>query len=153
MKNSILKYDSISGGTFISQDYTSKKIHNILTLKELSNSKWIEYVELYDNQTIEQISFVLYDTADYWDMLVTINNSDPLFGMSYEFDILDQISDNRVNKYLDSYSGSYKQDTFDRLKAVILSQEVEKNEDKRQLKIIKPEKLYDFLNLVKGLEL
>jgi len=153
MKNTILKYDKIDGGSFISEDYTSKDMKKILELPELSNTEWIEYIELYDNQTIEQISFLLYDSADYWDILVIINDMDPLFDMSYEFDILEQLSENKVQKYLADYSGFYKVDTYDRLKELVLAKEVEQNEINRQIKIIKPEKLYDFINLVKSVKL
>jgi len=153
MKNTILKYDTIGSGSFVSQDYTSKQIHNILSLQELSNTDWIEYIELYDNQTVEQISFLEYGTADFWDLLVVINNIDPLFDMSYEFDILEQITNNKVNKYLANYSGVYKQDTFDRLNKLILDEEIAKNEEHRLFKIIKKEKMFDFLNLVKGVKL
>lgn len=153
MKNTILKYDKIAGGNFLAENYTSKKMKNILAMPELSNSDWIEYIELYDNQTIEQISFILYDSADFWDILVVINDIDPLFDMSYEFDILEQLSENKVQKYLADYSGFYKTDTYDRLKELVLQRQIDQNEINRQIKIIKPEKLYDFINLVKDIEL
>jgi predicted PhzF superfamily epimerase YddE/YHI9 len=153
MKNTVLKYDKIGSLSFISEDYTSKKMSNIRELPELSNADWVEYIELYDNQTIEQISYILYDSANYWDLLIVINNIDPLFDMSYEFDILEQISENKVQKYLADYSGAYKNDTYERLKALTLTKEVDKNEVNRQLKIIKPEKLYDFISLLKEVEL
>jgi hypothetical protein len=153
MKNTVLIYDKISGSNFTSEDYTSKRISNIRNMKELNDSAWIEYIELYDNQTIEQISFILYDTPDYWDLLLVINDKDPLFDMSYDFDILEQISEDKVQKYLDGYSGVYKNDTYERLKEITLKEDQDANEMKRQLKIIKPDRLYDFMNLLKDVKL
>jgi hypothetical protein len=153
MKNTVLKYDKIGSLSFISEDYTSKKISNIRNLPELSDADWVEYVELYDNQTIEQISYILYDDVNFWDMLVVINNIDPLFDMAYEFDILEQIAETKVQKYLEGYSGVYKNDTYERLKALTLAKETENNEINRQIKIIKPEKLYDFISILKEVEL
>jgi len=153
MKNTVLKYDKISSLSFISEDYTSKKMDKIRELKELSDADWVEYIELFDNQTIEQISFILYGSANYWDLLIVINGIDPLFDMSYDFDILEKIAENKVQKYLDNYAGAYKSDTYDRLKSLTLNKEIVQNEINRQLKIIKPEKLYDFMSLLKEVEL
>jgi len=153
MKNTLLNFDKIDGGDFIANDYTSRNFKQILDLPELSDSKWVEYIELYDNQTIEQISFLVYDNTNFWDILLIINNIDPLFDMSYDYDILNQISINKVNEYLAGYSGAYKQDTFDRLKSIVLAEETNMNETHRKFKIIKKEKLYDFLNLIKGMKL
>ena len=153
MKNTILKYPGISGSNFTSNDYTSKRVSNIRSMKELNDSAWIEYVELYNDQTIEQISFILYGTPDYWDLLLIINDKDPLFGMCYNFDILERLSDNKVQKYLADYSGIYKNDTSDRLKRITLKEDQKQNEINRQLKIIKPTRLYDFINLMKSVKL
>jgi len=153
MKNTVLNYPNISCNKFTSEDYTSKKISNIRNMKELNDTNWIEYIELYDNQTVEQISYILYKSPDYWDLLLIINNKDPLFDMSYNFDILEKISEDRVQKYLDGYSGVYETDTYNRLKTLVLADEEKINEYNRQFKIIKPERLYDFINLLKDVKL
>ena len=153
MKNTVLIYDSIESKQFIAEDYTSKKHSKIRSLSEINNTEYIEYKELYDNQTMEQISYILYGTPDYWDLLVTINNKDPLFDMCYEFDILEKIAENRVQTYLQDYSGTYKGDTYERLKDLMLDKTTHENEEKRSIKIIKPSKIYDFLTLYNALDI
>jgi len=153
MKNSVLKYDTISCDSFKSQDYTSKRYKKIQEMSELSDSNYVEYINLIDEQTIEQVSYILYETPDYWDLLLIINNRDPLFGMSYNFDILNDISETKVGNYLSDYSGIYKNDTFERLKTIVLTLQTEKNEKNRVLKVIRPEKITDFLDAVRALDL
>lgn len=153
MKNTILKYDKIESQKFIAEDYTSKKFRKILTVPELSNTEFIEHIELMDNQTIEQISFILYGTADYWDLLVLINDIDPLFDMVYEFDVIETISEKTVSNYLSDYSGLYKQDTYARLKTLILNRNVQESEERRTIKIIKPEKLFDIITIINKLDI
>jgi len=152
MRNTLLKYDKISSKKFVAEDYTSKKFRKILEVPELSDSMYIDYIELIDNQTIEQISYILYGTPDYWDLLVLINDRDPLFDMSYEFDIQEEIAEARVQKYLQGYSGIYKADTYDRMKEYALTNMHDINEENRTMKIIRPERLTHIVKIIDDLE-
>jgi len=153
MKNTILKYDRITSIKFDCGDYTSKKFRIVLEMTEVNDTNYIEYIELYDNQTIEQVSFILYGSADYWDILVLINDIDPIFDMSYEYDILSDISVRQVTKYLADYSGVYRDDTFDRLNSIKLTQNIENNEKNRKIKVIKPSRLFDFITKINELDI
>jgi len=148
MKNTLLNYDKFSSYKYIANDYTS-----ILTLPELQDTTYIEYVQLDENQTIEQVSYALYGTPDYWDILVLINNRDPLFDMVYSFDIVDGIAGDKVLNYLSNYSGVYKADTFNRLKTITLADLETKNDNLRTLKIIKPVKMFDFIKIINSINL
>jgi len=153
MKNTLLNYDKFSSYKYIANDYTSKNFKNILTLPELQDTTYIEYVQLDENQTIEQVSYALYGTPDYWDILVLINNRDPLFDMVYSFDIVDGIAGDKVLNYLSNYSGVYKADTFNRLKTITLADLETKNDNLRTLKIIKPVKMFDFIKIINSINL
>jgi len=134
-------------------DYTSKKVNNIRNMPELNDTNYIEYAEMYNNQTIEQISYILYGTPNYWDLLLIINDKNPLFDMSYDFNILQQVAINSVNKYLLNYSGKYKSNTVERLTSLLTYEQEAKNEQNRQIKVIKPNMLNSFLNALKNVKL
>jgi len=153
MKNTLLTYEKFSSHNYIANDYTSKDFKNILTLPELQDTTFIDYVQLDENQTIEQVSYALYGTPDYWDVLILINNRDPLFDMVYSFDIIDDIAGDEVLKYLSNYSGMYRSDTFNRLKTITLHDLEIKNDNLRMLKIIKPDRMFDFIKIVNSLNL
>lgn len=153
MKNTLLTYDKFSSYKFIANDYTSKNFKNILSLPELNSTVYIDYIELDENQTMEQVSYALYDTPDYWDILILINNRDPLFDMVYNFDIVDNISSSRILEYLKNYSGTYKTNTVDNLKKITLQDLENKNDNLRTLKVIKPDKMFDFIKIVNSLNL
>ena len=152
MKNTVIKYPNISCRQFTAQDYTDKKFKQILDLPELTDSTYVEHIELLDNQTIEQISYILYGSPDFWDILVLINNMDPLFSMSYDFDIIKDISKAKVQKYLEGYSGMYKNDTEERLDELVLHNNIEANEKRRTIRVIKKDRLGDFLKILNGID-
>lgn len=157
MKNTILNYDEILEGTsgsttIVSQDYTSKYFRQIQMLNELKDSNYIDYFELADNQTIEQVSFILYETADYWDILVLINGMDPIFDMTYNFDIVSDIADSKLDKYYSDFSEYINQTSKDRLREDVLKTEIQKNEDNRTIKVIKPRMLSEFIKVLISLD-
>lgn len=152
MKNTILNYNTISSAQFTSRDYNSKKFKQILDLPELTDSDFVEHVELFDNQTIEQISYNLYGSANFWDILILINNRDPLFGMSYEFDIIEDEAQTLVTNYINEYSGSHETETFTKLKELVLNDKVDLNEEKRTIKIIRPDKLGEFIKILNSID-
>jgi len=157
MKNTILNYDETLSGTnknnhITAQDYTSKYFRQLQLLKELKDSELVEHLELTDNQTIEQVSYILYDTADYWDILVLINNIDPIFDMVYNFDIVSDVADAKLEKYYDDFSVYINQTSKDRLREAFLKEEVKKNEDRRTIKVIKPTALSEFIKILVSLD-
>jgi len=157
MKNTILNYDETlsgtSNGTYINaQDYTSKHFRQLQLLKELKDSEFVEQLELVDDQTIEQVSYILYGTADYWDILVLINTIDPIFDMAYNFDIVSDVADAKLEKYYNDFSVYINQASKDRLRKAFLDKEVQKNEDKRVIKVIKPTALSEFIKILVSLD-
>lgn len=152
MKNSILNYNSLSSKQFTSQYYHSKYFNQIKDIIELKDSSYIETKELMDNQTIENISYILYGTPDYWDILVLINIRDPLFGMTYNFDIIDTASTNVVTKFMETYSGTGASSVFDKLKKIVLNNYDKLNEEKRTIRVIRPERINDFMKILNSID-
>lgn len=150
MKNTFILYDKDETDDFIYSDYTSRPVRRVFDLPESSDSNYIDYKVIQDNDLIEGISQDLYGSPDFWDILILINeNDDPLFSMPYDYDVLTDISTSVIEKYISDYSGVYKQATMDELKTNYLANLEKKNETESTIKIIKPEKLYDFIKIVR----
>ena len=153
MKNAIMEFDKREFKEDFVSDYTSRNFRPIALMPEVSDSAWIDYIVLDDDQKAEQISQVLYDSPDYWDILMLINNRDPLFDMVYRYDVLDLVANDMIARYAADYSGIYKQETFDDLAARALSQLQDEADVLRTFKIIRPEKISDFVKLLKNTNL
>jgi len=153
MKNTILNFDKRNLTEFIVSDYTSRNFRPILDLPELQDKTWIDYIVLDDDQKIEQISQTLYGSPDYWDVLMLINGRDPLFDMVYNSDVLSDIAKEIINKFASEYSGRYKQETFDDLIKAKTKQIEARNEELRTMKIIRPEKIHDFIKILRAMDM
>ena len=161
MKNTLLGYTNLVNSFNIKEltqysyeDYTEKDIKAISKLAELESDTYIDYYIMQDDEKIETISYELYGTTDYWDILMIINNRDPLFDMSYNFDLLSDSTKINVDNYLNNiYNGpnienvnlDYYNEFVDSYKDEVL----EKNEVLRTLKIILPSKIMDFIKIIK----
>lgn len=152
MKNSTIKYDKRITENYTVEDYTSKDFRKIYNMPETKSTDWVEYITLNDGQTIEQVSQILYDNPDYWDILMLINGRDPLFDMPYNFDVLSNLAEAQISKYALEYSGVYKQETFNQLAVEKLAQLENRNEELRTLKVVKPSKINDFIKLLRTVE-
>lgn len=149
MKNSILNYSTEELDDFIVTDYFSKDIfiNDIFSTLE-------EYLELYemdDDDKLERISYEFYGDTNYWDLLLLINNLNPLFQMAYNFDILTD----EVTTKIDLYSNviySHPPLTPERKTAgynYLLDKLTTQNEQNRSIYVVKPNYLNDVLGILK----
>lgn len=160
MKNTIVKYDKeevffdVNEQTpFDVSDYFSKQIFITDMSSEVEN--WNEYLDKYrmtDDDKLERISYELYGTTDYWDIIFLLNKRDPLFDMPYNFDT---VSDDSTS-FLDTYrffiyanAPLYSSSRSDELKEEFLSEDILKNETFRYIDVIKPSRMSDFIALLK----
>jgi len=88
MKNTILNFDSkkvvLDGIEFEVPDYFSKDINIMEFIKTLNPLDFFVKYTVQNNITLEKISFDLYGTTDYWDILALINDIDPLVSTPYD---------------------------------------------------------------------
>ena len=109
MKNTVVKFDYTDVyDDYIVQDYTSRKLYDIYEMPELKLREYIDYYQLSDNETIEQVSYKLYTTAMYWDVLLYINEMDPLYSMVYDFDFSRDLAVKIINDMNKHYVGTIK---------------------------------------------
>jgi len=150
MKNTVLKFNYEELDEFIVPDYFSKETN----IYDLVNSIQ-EYVSLYkisDNDKLERISYEIYGTTDYWDILLLLNNRNPLFDLPYDYDTVYDNAKTFVNKYVYYiYSnallnvGSVFQDLYNEF----LNTYTNENEGYRYMLIVKPSKIGEFIKILK----
>lgn len=151
MKNFILNYDQEEVDNYIVSDYFSKKInlYDYLTSSDISD--YLSTYEIADNDKIERIAYEIYGVVDYWDILLLLNDLEPLRGLPYDFDTYTTYIDAYIKNYEnDIYSNNIFSETrFDELKKEFYEVERVLTESKRYLKIIKPSKMQSFLKYIK----
>jgi len=109
MKNHFLKFENIkmSDGTIV------KNITRFNLLPEIPDKfksiDFTEKVKIDDNELIEFISFKLYETTDYWDILLFINNIKNLDELPVDYDILID----RAQREIDIWKNKYRTLSFE----------------------------------------
>jgi len=79
-------------------DYFSKDFANRLVFAKLL--PYLKKYKVFQNDKLERISFELYQTPDYWDILLMINGFDPLFDMYYDLDYIDNLTTQVIEEYV-----------------------------------------------------
>jgi hypothetical protein len=150
MTNSQLVFPTEEVGGINIKYFAGDKRTKVADIPEASDLTFITYIQIIQNQTIESISFDLYGSTKYWDLLVLLNNRDPLFDMFYSDILITDFSDEIVNNY---ESNVYKSVIPSKERAELsefwLEQVTTSNDNNRVLKIIKPFKLNDFLVIMR----
>ena len=155
MINTLLTYDLEELDEFIVSDYTSKKVDIYNLFQEMKdNGTLADFLEVYrisDDDKLERISYSIYGTPDYWDILLQINDRNPLFQMPYNLDTTFEIAEAMWNNYSDNV---YFQSPLDsNLLQSLIDEEIErlkeKNEFYRFIYIIKTSKMNEFLKILR----
>lgn len=152
MSNSIIKYDNyetiIDGVKYLHKDYTSKNFRNFYSFGNRQSSDFFKYIMAENNTTFEKISYDVYGSTKYWDVIMLLNNRDALFGLPTDYDTLSDIAMNKANKYSSSIR-NISEDRKNGLFEKYLSDIIEENEKKRNIKLVLPERISEFLKLAR----
>ena len=155
MINTLLTYELEELDEFIVPDYTSKKVDIYNLFQEMKdNGTLADFLEVYriaDDDKLERISYSIYGTPDYWDILLQINDRNPLFQMPYNLDTTFEIAEVVWNNYSNNV---YFQSPLDsNLLQSLIDEEIErlkeKNEFYRFIYIIKTSKMNEFLKILR----
>ena len=139
---------------FIISNYFSKniRISDLFSDTTIDMTKYITYYDISDNDKIERISYELYGTPNYWDLLVLLNDKDPYFNIPFDFDTVYDASTNFLENYTNIiYSHAVLSDAerVNSLREEFLQNTSDINESNRRIKIIKPNMISDFIKLLK----
>lgn len=155
MRNMVLNYETQEVGNYIVSDYTSTKIDLYNLVSEFQdNGTFSEYLDLYrisDDDKLERISFALYGTPDYWDVLLQLNDRNPLFELPYNLDTIIDFSEGFWGKY--SSEIYFQAELLPEVLKDRIEEEVErakaKNEIYRYIYVIKPSRMNEFIKILR----
>lgn len=161
MKNSIISYDSrelkdfddiFSGfgeefdGVFDYFTHNTKVYEIIINYKDrLSKYR----VDPYD--TLEKISYKLYGTTNYWDILLLINKLDPLFCTPVSDDYIETRTTQMSSKYKEEVYFQYMEDipAYEILNDDISAYFHKLNEDRRVILIVNPNSIESMITTLR----
>ena len=131
------------------QFYDRNKIQKIKDVISTMNDAWFSYVLVPQNSTLEKISYDLYESKDYWDILLLVNERMPLFDMYYDYDIISEAGETTLQEYENKvYRKKILSDVRERLRVKMQENYEAENENLKIIKYIKKNYLYDFINFI-----
>ena len=131
------------------QFYDRNKIQKIKNVISTMNDAWFSYVLVPQNSTLEKISYDLYESKDYWDILLLVNERMPLFDMYYDYDIISEAGETTLQEYENKvYRKKILSDVRERLRVKMQENYEAENENLKIIKYIKKNYLYDFINFI-----
>lgn len=131
------------------QFYDRNKIQKIKDVISTMNDEWFSYVLVPQNSTLEKISYDLYESKDYWDILLLVNERMPLFDMYYDYDIISEAGETALQEYENKvYRKKILSNVRERLRVKMQENYEAENENLKIIKYIKKNYLYDFINFI-----
>ena len=129
--------------------YDRIKIQKIKDVISSMNEAWFSYVLVPQNSTLEKISYDLYGSKDYWDILLLVNERMPLFDMYYDYDIISEAGETSLKEYEDKiYRKKILSDVRERLRVKMQENYEAENENLKIVKYIQKNYIYDFINYI-----
>ena len=129
--------------------YDRIKIQKIKDVISTMNEAWFSYVLVPQNSTLEKISYDLYESKDYWDILLLVNERMPLFDMYYDYDIISDAGETSLKEYENKvYRKKILSEVRERLRVKMQENYEAENENLKIIKYIKKNYIYDFINYI-----
>ena len=129
--------------------YDRKKIQKIKNIFLNMNDAWFSYVLVPQNSSLEKISYELYNSKDYWDILLLLNERMPIFDMYYDYDIISEAGETALQEYEKKvYRKKILSSVRESLRIKLQENQEKENENLKIIKYIKKDYLYDFLNFL-----
>ena len=129
--------------------YDRIKIQKIKDVISSMNEAWFSYVIVPQNTTLEKISYDLYESKDYWDILLLVNERMPLFDMYYDYDIISEAGETSLKEYEEKiYRKKILSEVRERLRVKMQENYEAENENLKIIKYIQKNYIYDFINYV-----
>lgn len=134
-------------GTFNFNDYKSIRYDIIDKYVDQCDSSWFGKTKILPNTNIEKVSQDLYDDPNYWDMILILNHMSPLFGVPFDFDVINDLVNTKLDEYEKNiYGKKLPEDIRDTLYSQYEEECVIENNECLTLKYVVKEHLYDFLS-------
>jgi len=166
MKANVLLYPKLESNNYIYEDYTFKNYFKLIDMPESSDLNYISYIQLADDEKIENISYYTYNTEEYWDLLLLLNGVSPLYDLPKSYDYITKIieddiklyflttfnvtiSFNALNTITNTTQLAYETRALEMFNEQIIIKQHD-NELYRNFKIIQAQKIQDYLSIAKN---
>jgi hypothetical protein len=143
MKNKYLLFENI--------EFLDKKIKNTTTLNLLPDipdkyfgNDYSLQIKVIDDTLLEALSFSLYETTDYWDILMILNNMRSMNELPVNYDMVLNRADRKLQEWKEKgrlLPGSFTDEAINEKYAIILEEEITLNEKYRYIKYINQDDL------------
>jgi len=137
MVNKYLNFDNIEFNGKIVKNTSS--INRLPKLSDLNIPSSLFYeLKLEDNRLLEAVSFDLYESTDYWDILMLINGMTVFNSLPLSYDTVLNKAQDRYNEWLKFIGNNrgYESYEIEQKYNEILKEENEKNEKYRYIKYV-----------------
>ena len=151
-KNSTIQFNKEAVNGYIVSDYSSKDFKSIYDILSEFDNSFFGYYLCETNDKLERISLELYGSEKYWDLLLLINNRDPLFDMCYDYDFISSLHESNIFNLQISFKNGINTMSEELLEEISNKTFVEletENENLRTLLYVLPSKIEEFLRLLK----
>ena len=133
-----------------------KRIAKIEDFVAKIDKDWVREMRIQNNTTLEKISYDLYQTPDYWDLLLFLNLRMPIWDMPYDYDVVSEAGDTAITEFESEVFGKRVSErvmwdgvsTRDRIKNAYQDAASEVNNEFSTLKYVDPSHIYDMINLM-----
>lgn len=151
MKNEFYNFNYINYNGFEVKDFAFQTKNEILdSLPEINDPRYVTYIQLEQNQTFDMVSDILYESTNYWDLLAALNKKDILQNLFFSDEIIHNYGISMTNLYEEKVS---EQQLAPIVRKMLLNRYTNRSEEvndaNRFIKVIYPEKLKDFLKILR----
>lgn len=127
-------------------DYTSLDKVKMNDFINSLDSTMFDWYQLQNNSNLEKVALDLYGNPDYWDILVVVNHRNPLFEFPYDYDTLTNMVESDIADYISNvYGKDLTAKSYNALYDNYKNKMVADAEIWRIIKIVKPSKIYEFI--------
>lgn len=152
MKTEFLTYDDFEIGNFKIKNYNSFMLSEIRNYLDSLDDNYYTYIKITDNVLIEKVIFDYYDTENYYDLILFINNREMLYDMPYSYDVILNNIDKDINAYEYKVFGTLKNELSEKSKSRLVeklnSEYIENNKKLLYIKIIKKQYINEILRKI-----
>jgi len=148
LKNTITNFTRNTVDGYSVCDYRSIDFNAIRVFINSLNSDYFDLFRVNDDDKWERIALELYGAPDYWDILMVLNQRNPLTGLPFNFDTISALADDKVLEYGNFVYGKSVPNVESEIMYNYWEADLEAtNESNRVIKIIRPSQINAFLQL------
>lgn len=145
LTDSIFDYTTRNDENYILYDYHSMDLIKINEYIDQLDDNMFDWIQIQNNVTLEKIALDFYGNADYWDLILIINNTKPLFEMPYDFDALSNMVEDKISSYISEvYGNNLPTAVYNIMYEKYQNEMIINNEYYRIIRIIRPSMISQF---------